>query len=179
MMKKVSVIAFFVCLMAAANTVQAQSVVKINILSPVVRTINLSYEVAISENGSFQLGFFYTGYKDDVTKFSGFGITPEYRFYLSETTAPEGFYVAPFLRYRRFTVENVETDSEGTYSPFGGGLIIGKQWIFKDKISLDLFLGPQYSSGDVKLSSGDEGDLDLGVFDGFGLRTGITLGIKF
>jgi hypothetical protein len=32
---------------------------------------------------------------------------------------------------------------------FGGGVVIGKQWIFKEKISLDIFIGPQYSVGDV------------------------------
>lgn len=164
--------------MAASLSIQAQSVVKINILSPLVRTLNVSYEHAINETGSFQIGFFYTGYSVDQTKFSGFGITPEYRFYLSDTPAPQGVYVAPFVRYQNFTLKDKEiTDSKAEFSTFGGGLVIGKQWIFKDKISLDIFIGPSYASGKVSGESDDE-DWDVGVFDGFGLRTGINFGFK-
>lgn len=61
---------------------------------------------------------------------------------------------------------------------FGGGVVIGKQWIFKEKISLDIFIGPSYSSGNVKVESGQD-TFDTGVFDGFGIRTGLTLGFAF
>lgn len=179
MMKKVTFIALVVCLMAAANTVQAQNVVKINILSPIVKTFNISYERAINENSSFQLGFFYSGWSNDLTKFNGFGITPEYRFYLSQTSAPEGVYAAPFLRYQKFTLEDKEfSDDSADFSAFGGGVVIGKQWVFKEKITLDIFLGPAYYSGKVSGESGDT-TWDTDAFDGFGLRTGINFGFKF
>lgn len=107
----------------AAN---AQSnAIKVNLLSPVVRTINLSYERAISENGSIQLGFFYTGAKVSDVKIDGFGLTPEYRFYLSSTPAPNGFYVAPFLRYINFKAED-QTDNtinKATVTQFGAALL--------------------------------------------------------
>lgn len=152
---------------------------KINILSPIVKTINVSYERAINENGSFQLGFFYTGWSNDLTKFSGFGITPEYRFYLSDSPAPEGVYVAPFIRYQKFNISDKDvSDSEADFSAFGGGVVIGKQWVFKDKITLDLFLGPAYYSGKVSGQSGNT-TFDTDAFDGFGLRTGINFGFKF
>ncbi len=177
MMKKVSVIAFFVCLLAAANTVQAQSVVKINIFSPIVRTINVQFEQAINEESSFQLGFFYTGFSAESTTWRGFGITPEYRFYLSQTAAPEGVFVAPFLRYQSITIEDSDLDESGKLSGIGGGVIIGKQWVFKDKITLEAFIGPAYYSGSVK--DNNNADLDTGSFDGFGVRTGVTFGFKF
>ncbi|MBL7871831.1 MAG: DUF3575 domain-containing protein [Cyclobacteriaceae bacterium] len=158
--------------------VAQENVFKINIFSPVVKTLNVSYERKLSATGSFQLGFFYTGYSTDGTKFSGIGITPEYRFYLSETEAPQGVYVAPFIRYQNFKLEEESTNDKGTLSMFGGGLIIGKQWIFKEKISLDIFIGPSYSSGNVKVDSGQD-SFDTGVFDGFGVRTGVTLGFAF
>lgn len=74
-----------------------ENVVKINIFSPIIKTFNFSYERKLSATGSFQLGFFYTSFNPENTKFSGIGITPEYRFYLSESEAPAGVYVAPFL----------------------------------------------------------------------------------
>lgn len=161
-----------------ALTTQAQ-VIKMNILSPVFRTANFAYEHAISENGSLQLGFFYTGVKLGDTKFSGIGITPEYRFFLSETSAPEGVYVAPFVRYQNFNVTTEGSDSKGTLTIFGGGVVIGKQWIFKEKITLDIFLGPSYNSGNIKVESGSEGDFDIDAFDGFTVRAGINFGFKF
>ncbi|MBX2966413.1 MAG: DUF3575 domain-containing protein [Cyclobacteriaceae bacterium] len=179
MMKKVTFIALVVCLMVAANAVHAQNVVKINILSPVVKTLNVSYERAINENSSFQLGFFYSFWSNDVTKFNGFGITPEYRFYLSQTSAPEGVYVAPFLRYQSFGLEDSDdSSSKADFSTFGGGVVIGKQWVFKEKITLDIFLGPAYYSGKLSGQSGND-NWDTGVFDGFGVRTGINFGFQF
>ncbi len=177
-MKKTLLIVLVACFIGVSGGLQAQNVVKINILSPIVKTINLSYERAINENGSFQLGFFYTGWSNDLTKFSGFGITPEYRFYLSDSPAPEGVYVAPFIRYQNFKLEDKEFDDKADFSAFGGGVVIGKQWVFKDKITLDIFLGPAYYSGKISGQSGDS-SFDTDAFDGFGLRTGINFGFKF
>lgn len=98
-------------------------------------------------------------------------------FYLSQTAAPEGVFVAPFVRYQSITIEDSDLDESGKLSGFGGGLIIGKQWVFKDKITLEAFIGPAYYSGSVK--DNNNADLDTGSFDGFGVRTGVTFGFKF
>ena len=156
---------------------QKSNVLKINIFSPIASTLNLQYERKISGNGSFQLGFYYAGFTIGDTKFSGIGITPEYRFYLSDTEAPQGVYVAPFVRYQDFTVSN--GSDKGTITTMGGGLIIGKQWIFKEKIALDIFLGPKYSSRSVSVTSGtDSFDTGSGL-SGFGLRAGVCFGFAF
>lgn len=160
---------------------QAQSnAVKINIFSPIFKTINVSYERVLKETSSFQLGFYYTGASLSSLKYSGFGITPEYRFYLSETAAPQGFYAAPFLRYQSVNLTVDGSSSEANFSAVGGGLVVGKQWVFKQLVTLDLFIGPSYSSGKVDVKSGSEDDFNIsGAFDGFGLRTGLTLGVAF
>ena len=157
-----------------------QNAVKINIFSPIFKTINVSYERALTDASSFQLGFYYTGASVSSLNYSGMGITPEYRFYLSETPAPAGFYVAPFLRYQSVKLTIDESTSEGKFSAFGGGVVIGKQWVFKQRITLDMFIGPAYNSGKVKVTNGSEDEFDLsGAFDGFGIRTGLTLGVAF
>lgn len=171
-------LAFF----SATSGVQAQSnVVKLNLFSPIVKTVSVFYENAFSENKSAQLGFFYTGTSIGDTKFTGFGITPEIRFYLSETVAPEGFYAAPFIRYQNFDLTEEITDSKATLSNFGGGLLIGKQWLFKERIVLDAFIGPSYVSGSIKVenSGTDEDIFETGVLDGFGVRAGLSFGIAF
>ena len=181
-MKKNLVVAI-VLLMAAGALTSAkaqENVVKVNIFSPIFKTLNLSYERKISANSSLQLGFLYTFYSPEDASFSGIGLTPEYRFYLSDTEAPAGVYVSPFLRYLKFSAEGTEdgNSNKGTLSIFGGGVTIGKQWIFKEKISLDVFIGPQFLSADYNQTSG-QGDLDYGIFDGFGVRAGLTFGFAF
>jgi len=161
-----------------------QNVIKVNIFSPVVRTLSLSYERALSEDNSFQFNFFYTGTSIGDTQFRGFGLTPEYRFYLSENKeAPAGFYVSPFLRYQNFNLsvddDFDDTVDEATLSTFGGGVLIGGHWLFKDKISLDTFIGPSYAAGDVKLEGDSEDIFETGILSGFGVRFGVTVGYAF
>lgn len=123
-------------------------IVKVNLLSPIAETFSGAYENVLSPETSLQISVFINAY--------GFGVTPEYRYYLSATPAPQGVYIAPFLRY--FEVD-------GDEATFGGGLVIGKQSIFKNKVSVDAFFGPSYNTFVV-----DE------LFE-FGLRAGITLGL--
>ncbi|MBX2916426.1 MAG: DUF3575 domain-containing protein [Cyclobacteriaceae bacterium] len=116
-MKKNLVIAL-VALFAVGVFTSAQAqenVFKINIFSPIVKTFNAAYERKLSANSSFQLGVFYTSYNPASTKFSGLGLTPEYRFYLSESEAPAGVYLAPFVRYQNFKLTE-----ETTASKYGG-----------------------------------------------------------
>lgn len=181
-MKKILLITCLAALILAAPKVSLaqENALKVNIFSPLLRTLNLQYERVLSDNSSFQLGFFYTGVGIEETRFSGIGLTPEYRFYLSDSPAPEGVYIAPFLRYQNFNLTEEFSSAKGSLNTFGGGLIVGKQWIFKERIALDIFIGPSYSSGNVNVSDGDGSvDFSTGFFSGFGVRTGLCLGIAF
>jgi hypothetical protein len=155
---------------------------KVNIFSPIAKTGSFFYERKLNESASAQLGVGFTSYNNDDVKISGLFFTPEYRFALSGE-AMNGFYIGPFLRYQNLKIEekvlDTETPSKATLSTFGGGLVVGRQWLFKDIITLDVFLGPSYNSGKLKVTAGDEVENVPGVFNGFGVRTGVTLGIAF
>lgn len=126
-------------------------ILKLNILSPIAETLTLAYENVLTPESSLQFTFSYIS---DL----GFAITPEYRYYLSETPAPRGVYIAPFMRYYQLEGESI----------FGGGLVIGTQGLFKKKITIDGFLGPSINT----VSIADEEDVV------FGVRAGITVGIN-
>lgn len=168
----------FISILSIQMSKAQNTVVKANLLSPLVRTGSFFVEQKLNNNSSVQLGVFYTGNKWDDTKVRGWGITPEYRFYLSDSPAPEGFFVAPYLRYFNFNLENGAND-KADFDGFGGGLVIGQQYIFKKRVSFEWFFGPGYTSANLETKSGIEDDFDTGSWDGFTLRAGITLGITF
>lgn len=89
----------------------------------------------------------------ESTIFDNFTITAEYRLYLSGK-APQGFYIAPFARYSKMSMSQqysfLDSDNtthnpviEGTFTGFGGGVLLGAQWTLGKTVALDLWLaGP-------------------------------------
>lgn len=182
-MKKV----FLFCALAAASffakAQDKQNAIKLNPLSLVFATGNVSYERAIKENQSFQLGAFYSGFKLSGLKYSGWGVTPEYRIYVAaQDSKLDGVYVAPYLRYQNYKLKETDPEfgtDETTLSTFGGGAVLGWQNVSKGGFIINLFAGPGYNSAKFKNES-DEDAFDVkGGISGFGIRTGITLGFAF
>lgn len=169
---------------SGAATAQAQSsALKLNLFSLAVNTGAVSFEQKTGDMTSFQLGAFYTGYSIGGTKLSGFGITPEYRFYVTGE-ALQGFYLAPYLRYQNFNLTDdtnyggSSTKNEASYSTFGGGVNLGYQWVFKQHIVLEPLLRVGYNKGSVNVKSGGD-NYDLGSFNGFSVLPGLNLGYAF
>jgi hypothetical protein len=192
-MKKFLLSAALLAGTATASMAQSNTF-KVNILSPLVRTGSFFYEHKLNEQSSIQLGGLFTNWSGGDTKITGFAFTPEYRFYLSdEKKALRGFYVGPYLRYQNLTLSVDETYTDGNgnqvkgggkaaLNTFGGGVVVGHQWIFKQRFSLDLFLGPSFNDGSIKVterSTGYSESFDAGPFTGFGLRSGVTFGLAF
>jgi hypothetical protein len=159
-MKKAIIVVTTILTMCLGTNLKAQNNdIKVNIFSPLVRTCSFFYERGLNDNSSLQLGIYFTSWKNDGTGWSGFGITPEYRYYPSGN-ALNGFYLAPFIRYQSITIsdeyEGYNFDSNGnftttiqknsaTLNTFGGGFLVGHQWILGEHISIDSFVGPCYN----------------------------------
>ena len=181
-MKKVLTV---LVLFATAITVNAQdkgksNAFKVNLFSPIVKTGSFFYERKINAKQSAQLGVGFTSYNRSDVKITGLFFTPEYRFYVSGQ-AMNGFYVAPFGRYQNLKIEETSDPAEkntAELSTIGGGVSIGRQWLFSNIITLDIFAGPSINSGKIKVTSGSDVDVP-GTFEGFGVRAGLTLGVAF
>lgn len=174
------ILLFAVLVPAIAQDQVRQNIFKVNLISPLVRTGSFFYERVLNEDMSVQLGVFYTGASVDVTSFRGIGVTPEFRYYLSETKpAPSGVFIAPYLRYQSFNLSVEDEIGKATYSGIGGGLLVGTQRLLKNTISLEGFIGPSYFAGSLKVTDGMEEDFDIDFFDGFSVRFGFTVGIAF
>lgn len=179
-MKKISLAGLMLALFATASFAQEperKNNIKVNLISPLLRTFSGFYERKISPSAAVQLGVSYTGAELDDVELRGWSITPEFRYYATQKGAMQGFYVAPFMRYGNFEVD--DKISKGELKTIGGGLLVGKQWIFTKGISLDTFIGPSYNFGDLKITSGIDDPEVPASFNGFGVRAGVTLGIAF
>lgn len=180
-MKKLMLFAVGLVLVASgmsAQDGQRMNAVKTDLFSAFIRTGVIKYERALNENMSVQVGFFYTGYhpRDSNSELNGWGVTPEFRYYLSDTPAPAGFYLAPNFRYMTLEVYDGDTEENGILTSLGLAVNLGKQWIFKDVVVVDAWLGPVYAFRSVNNETLDTGIQDA---DGFGIRLGIALGIAF
>ena len=179
-MKKLTILLVFI--LASFITYSQSNAVKLNPLSLFVATGNLSYERVVSEKGSVQLGFFYSGIKVQTFRFSGWGITPEYRFYIT-STAPEGFYVAPYFRYSSFSIteSSIDPPSKASIAVMSGGAVVGWQFVIKEKMTLEGFIGPKLSTiSSFNVQSGNLTVDEIPAFGGgFGVRAGMNIGFAF
>ncbi|HEX6916263.1 MAG TPA: DUF3575 domain-containing protein [Chitinophagaceae bacterium] len=172
-----------VCFAAASFAVNAQSApknaLKINPVSALIKTGNISYERAIAKNQSLQLGVFYSGLGIGDFKYDGFGVTPEYRFYFGGNgQVLNGGYVAPFGRYQQFSIADKTSSDKAKFETIGGGAVLGWAKSWNSGFVLDIFAGPSYNN--IRFKSGSEDNFDIkGGIKGFGLRTGVSIGFTF
>ncbi len=178
-MKKVLLFGLL-ALSLSSKAQEQKNVVKLNPLSLLLATGNVSYERAIKKNQTFQIGGYYSGFSLGDVKYSGFGITPEYRFFFSGAKqAFNGAYVAPFVRYQNFSLKDKDTNEKATMYTIGGGATIGYEKKFSSGFVIDVFAGPSYNSVSFKNKS-QENSFDIkGGISGFGIRTGVALGFGF
>lgn len=157
-----------------------KNVLKVNTLSFFLGTGSVFFEHKLTDLTSGQLGAGYMNFQLRDTKFTGLILTPELRIY-TKKNAIDGFYIAPYARYHKFTLENEDLGSKGTLSGFGGGLLFGRQWITNSGFTMDLFFGGHYGRSDVKVESefASVEDFDEKFFEGFKMRIGFALGFAF
>ena len=141
---------------AGSSRPQRPNFVKFNLVSPFLNSVTIAYERKTDTCTSLMFGASYINCTYNNIQYSGLALTPEYRFYMSSTESPAGFFVAPFVRYMYLSTrsENTSYDitGQGTTSlvtgknhNLGAGFILGKQWVFNDLVGIELFAGPVYN----------------------------------
>lgn len=141
------------------------AVLKTNLLMP----FTLSLELPTTSKQSFQFSAHYLGLQGTSSAWSFtpgektfsrsryVNLIPEYRFYLSKTAsarrpAPKGWYLGPYLKYH-YETNFTSTSTQGfthvseratSVSSFGGGLLIGAQFITRWGFVVNGFLGRGY-----------------------------------
>jgi hypothetical protein len=136
----------------AQNEAERKSCIKLNMLSPVMSTLNIAIETQTADDYTVQLGFAYMNHPtyantNGLTK--AFFLTPELRYQLGETKNGYAF-IGVFGRYnnmeyteseRKFLVTRKATSN---YQSIGGGIVIGQKLMYKSRVAIELFAGPVY-----------------------------------
>lgn len=154
---------------AAYNDGEPNMVVKWNVTQLAFRNLSFQFEYGFHKNFSGALGFNFllkrsfpelfveqdpTGEGLHDPELKGWAITPEFRFYpgrKEEKKAPRGFYLAPYFRYAKYTIDsqysiafsdgkNYSYDFQLTYSGYSAGLMIGQQWLIGKHFSIDWWI---------------------------------------
>jgi hypothetical protein len=143
--------------------------IKFNPLSIVYNCFNFQYQYANNKKRSFQVGGYFLNYKDNIDRsdsYNGFGITPEYRFYLTGKENMTGWFVGPYLRYEYFShiytnyykiyeSTNYTGDYHYENKIFTGnavqvGAILGYQKTWTNGFTFETFLGIGYHNASIK-----------------------------
>ncbi len=168
----------------AQDITEHKNVVNLGLGGLALGNVSLNYERTFSDSRSASLtagflvprnlpSFIYDNLSDEDNwdadnKLSGFFIMPEYRFYPSYKIAPEGFYIAPFLRLNHYTLDiggdfdDITANIKGKIMGFGGGVQFGMHWVIKERVSIDFYLaglGFFYNSISLRFES-DDPDVD-------------------
>ena len=168
---------------------------KIDLITPLAKTLSIAYETKQNDKSSFQIGFHYTNANNTISNYSkveGVGAMLEYRLYLSKKrVSPEGFFMGFSGRGQRLAYE--KTDYTTVYNPItqtyttstqlqkdfnifmGVGLSFGGQWVFKDAVNLSVFGGPTYYFGADNAPS----TIIMTNGNGYGFTLGCMVGIAF
>jgi hypothetical protein len=195
-MKTPFLLSLLLSLVVLSASAQRKNVVKLDIHAPIMRTGILSYERVLNENASFGFSALYTDRSEGITNASyltRFAFTPEFRYYLMTDNAPRGLYVSGSVRYQWMRAEYYEyyNDFFSSYSEartkelstIGAGINLGFQEIFKERIAIEVFVGPCWNSGDERPELGDIGSTrpnEVFVpYVGYFVRTGLNVGILF
>jgi hypothetical protein len=198
----------------ARDITEHKNVINMGLGGIALGNISLNYERTFSDSRAASLtagllvprklpSFIYDNISEEGTwdtdnKLSGFYVMPEYRFYPSYKIAPEGFYVAPFLRFNHYSLDiggdfdDITADIKCKYSGIGGGVQFGMHWVIKERISIDFYLagiGFYYNNISMRFESddpdvnytdlGDDVEVDINGIPFVGEKTEIKIGDDF
>ncbi len=186
-----------------------KQVIKINLTQLALTNISMQYEFGFHKNFSAALGAsylinrgipsqFYTAPSDasgyQLPKFGGWSVTPEIRFYPGKKVkhqAPHGFYLAPYFRYSKYSLQSTYIDStsngehrtydvKASYGGFTAGLMIGSQWIIGKHFSIDWWiLGAGAGKAKFQIESkATDGSLNMSQQEQENLKNDITSNIS-
>ncbi|MBN2730778.1 MAG: DUF3575 domain-containing protein [Bacteroidales bacterium] len=136
------------------STADRKFIIKTNPFGALANMIPLSAELMLGKKFSISANGFIVnssnGTGSTLFEQSGYSIGPEFRYYFTETESKgqiNRVYVGgqySYEDYRNRTLDRYDDPIDGWAHGIGGSLIVGNQWFFKNRFTVDIFLGPAY-----------------------------------
>jgi hypothetical protein len=184
------IIANTVSLKAQRSGDNPKNVASLNLFSLGFQNISLKYERGLTPwmsariNGGFMIKHSYSFLDDALadssggrdinsdfvkTGMSGWHVMPEILFYPGKKGATKGFYIGLYGKVDKYKFEmpvdvgdGYEYKGVASVGRVGGGMIMGCQWLIKDKVSIDwYFLGLGYNSNTLAVKVEKNGVWDI------------------
>lgn len=169
------------------DPVTRKTIVKLDLLSPVYDMFNLELERVRNEESSITTELLIQSIVNDDYEFRKIGTRLHYRFYLGNQPAPKGIYVAAGVG--GFRVEGVEyratvftpgfgysyTRKEAAQLELASFIWLGRQSIFKNRISIDYAMGTGYTFNPIDFNRANDWISGRYAFYG-NVRIGFLLG---
>ena len=162
-----------------------KNTIRFNLTNPIIfggRSLVFGYERVLNKRQTFSVNFGQTGFPslniigsdsisaNAVTDEKGFNVSADYRFYLGKENkhdVPHGVYIGPYYSYNYFEKKHSwaikstaggatqTVESKTSLSIHTIGFEMGYQFIFWDRVSLDMVLtGPGIATYNLEASLG-------------------------
>ncbi len=125
--------------------------ISLNLLSPFISTLNLSYERKVNDDEAmiFNAFYFYGDVYAPLEKPRMISLAVGYKYYISDAF-PKGLFVQPYARYAHFwsanpVITSTPNITNEKYNFLAAGILIGQQYALKDRVTFQYFGGPYYS----------------------------------
>jgi hypothetical protein len=168
------------------DPVTRRTILKLDLLSPVYDMLNLEFERVLNDESSYTAELLIQSIVEDDYEFSKIGSRLHYRFYLGNQPAPKGIYVAAGLG--GFKVDGLERrvinftgsgwnyqDRRASAFELAGFIWLGRQSIFKNRISIDYAMGTGYTFNPIDFNRAQDWVSGRYAFYG-NVRIGFLLG---
>jgi hypothetical protein len=188
------IITALIILLTLSVGVQAQETarmhtVKVNLHAPWFNSFYAAYEHVLNDDITGGTDFFILGHSYDDVKWSGFGISPEVRFYF-KSNVYSGYFLSPNVRYQNVKITDAiskvtttgsisieeKIEREGRHQMLGFGMNFGHNFVFNDRICIDVYAGPTYQR---KFESGEAKSRSPYFNSTLFLRLGLNVGFRF
>ena len=133
---------------AQLSHVRRHNVFKIDIAGPLfLHEYGFAFEHVLNVNISGQLG---------IQIFEeGYSVIPALKYYPLKTAAPEGLFAAP---YGKVVISNM-----GGKPGYGFGMLVGYQFLLAERVTTELFAGPDYTHYSEDIGWDIWGGLTFGI----------------
>lgn len=169
------------------DPVTRKTIIKLDLLSPVYDMFNLEVERVRNDESSITAELIFQSIVNDAYEFSKIGARFHYRFYLGNQPAPKGIYVAAGMG--GFKVDGIEYRAQNYTPGFGYNytrkeesafevasfIWLGRQSIFKNRISIDYAMGTGYTFNPIDFNRANDWVSGRYAFYG-NVRIGFLLG---